>query len=138
MTSLTNLFLFSDDGLSEARKLCQKLGYSPDNADDIKIIQFVCARVSVRTAYLVSAVLALLLDRIDKPVVSIAIDGSVYKKHPKLHTLITDFIRELSPERKFKVFLAEDGSGKGAGLVAAIAQRLKNLRNDHLNANVHV
>ena len=30
----------------------------------------------------------------------------------------------VAPERRFKTFLSDDGSGKGAGLIAAIAERL--------------
>jgi len=35
------------------------------------------------------------------------------------------YISTMAPNRKFELMLAEDGSGKGAGLVAAIARRLK-------------
>jgi hexokinase len=35
------------------------------------------------------------------------------------------YIHLLAPGKKFKLLLAEDGSDKGAGLVAAIALRLK-------------
>jgi hexokinase len=31
----------------------------------------------------------------------------------------------MAPANKFQLMLAEDGSGKGAGLIAAIASRLK-------------
>lgn len=55
--------------------------------------------------------------------VKIAIDGSLYRKHPKLKRLLTDFISALAPGRKFDHFLAEDGSGKGAGLVVAAMYR---------------
>ena len=34
-------------------------------------------------------------------------------------------IQKLAPEKKFHLMLAEDGSGKGAGLVSSIAQRLQ-------------
>lgn len=54
---------------------------------------------------------------------TVAIDGSLYKHHPKMHTLLTDYISVLAPGRKFKIILAEDGSGKGAGLVAAAAMK---------------
>ncbi|XP_054158959.1 hexokinase-2-like [Oppia nitens] len=106
------------------------LGYDHLSVDDREIIRYVCAIVSVRGAGMLAAILSNLIQRIDdRPVVTIAIDGSVYKYHPKFHTLITDFIGQLLPDdcpKRFKLILAEDGSGKGAGLVAAIAQRLNN------------
>jgi len=101
------------------------LGYEDVRDHDVQIIRYVCALISVRGDLHLSAIMATLIERIDKPNVTIAIDGSVYKCHPKFHQLITDFICQLVPGKKFKLKLAEDGSGKGAGLVAAIAQRFR-------------
>lgn len=36
-----------------------------------------------------------------------------------MHQLLVDFIRDLAPGHDFDIILAEDGSGKGAGLAAA-------------------
>jgi len=69
--------------------------------------------------------LSAVVEHIDRPSVKIAVDGSLYKKHPKLHTLITDFIAQLLPHRKVQLFLADDGSGKGSALVAAVAYKNK-------------
>lgn len=138
--------------------------------------------------------LATLLDRIDREQVTIAVDGSLYKHHPRLENWMKKYISLLSPGHKvrdsenrwefnwkaakwfqvisflfcfffvlrtvlreiirfyyvseslmlpslcasfsriiiihliclqFKLIHAEDGSGKGAALVAAIAQRLQ-------------
>lgn len=107
------------------RALAKRLGYEDVSYHDIQIIRYVCALISVRGALLLSAIMATLIERIDRPNVTIAIDGAVYKYHPKFHQLMTDFIGELVPGKKFKLILAEDGSGKGAGLVAAIAQRFR-------------
>ncbi len=108
------------------KTLAKNLGYEDINDEDVEIIRYVCALISVRGALLLSSIMATLIERIDKPNVTIAIDGSVYKNHPKFHKLMTDFISELIPGKNFKLILAEDGSGKGAGLLAAIAQRFRN------------
>ncbi|CAG2167175.1 unnamed protein product [Oppiella nova] len=117
-----------------AEKLTQRLGYAMVTTDDIAIIRYTCAMVTVRATQLISAALATLIDRIDSKRVTVAIDGSLYKKHPKFHRLMTDFTRELLDSKKsFKLILAEDGSGKGAGLVAAIAHRFwAKHNNNHL------
>ena len=107
-------------------KFFNRLGYDKFDEDDIKIIKYVCALISVRNALLLSCALATILERMDKPSATIAVDGSVYKYHPKMHKLMTDFIGEMIPGKKFKMILAEDGSGKGAGLVAAVAMKLRN------------
>ncbi|CAG2114839.1 unnamed protein product [Medioppia subpectinata] len=110
--------------IAYVKKLTQRLGYVMCTDPDTAIIRYVCSVVTVRATQLLAAVLAALIDRCDRPRVTVAIDGSLYKHHPKFHRLMTDFTRELlDTDKTFKLILAEDGSGKGAGLVAAIAQR---------------
>lgn len=112
-----------DGGSINTRKTLQKFGIVPDD-EDVKIVQYVCEIVSNRAALLVAICLATLLNRIDKEHVTIAVDGSLYKHHPRLETWIRQYIPLLAGDHKFKLIHAEDGSGKGAALVAAIAQRL--------------
>lgn len=94
-------------------------------SDDIKIVQHVCELTSNRAALLVCICLATLLRRMNRPDATIAVDGSLYKFHPRLKILMNKYIHLLAPGKKFRLMLAEDGSGKGAALVAAIAIRLK-------------
>ena len=117
-----------DGGSSNTKEILRKFGIFPDE-DDAKIVQYVCEVVSNRAALLVSICLGVLLKRIDKEYVTIAVDGSLYKHHPRLETWIKQYIPLIAPEHKFKMIHAEDGSGKGGALVAAIAQRL----NERLN-----
>ncbi|XP_011261297.1 hexokinase-2 [Camponotus floridanus] len=113
-----------DGGNSNTKEVLKKFGIIPDE-DDINIVQYVCEVASNRAALLVSICLASLLDRIDKEQVTIAVDGSLYKHHPRLENWIKQYISLLTPGRQFKLIHAEDGSGKGAALIAAIAQRLQ-------------
>lgn len=92
--------------------------------DDIKIIRYIVHLITVRAAKLVSACLSCLLNRQTRSETTVAVDGSLYKFHPRLHELLVKYTSELVPNKKFKLMLTEDGSGKGAGLVAAIATRL--------------
>lgn len=114
-----------DGDYNSTKEVLMKFGIIPDE-DDVKIVQYVCEVVSNRAALLVSICLAVLLKRIDRKHVTIAVDGSLYKHHPRLETWIKQYIPLLAPDHKFKMIHAEDGSGKGAALVAAIAQRLQN------------
>ncbi|KAG0425965.1 hypothetical protein HPB47_026896, partial [Ixodes persulcatus] len=120
--------LEGDDGEGRAREVLARMGYIRVTEEDIAIVRHVCGVVSARAALLVSICLAELLNRMDKPNVTVAIDGSLYKHHPKFHRLMTDYTTVLAPKKPFKLMLAEDGSGKGAGLVAAVADRLRKLR----------
>ena len=62
---------------------------------------------------------------VDDPVVRCAIDGSLYKKHPKMKKLLNDFVTELVPNKKIEIFLADGGSGKGSAFIAAVAAKRK-------------
>ena len=69
--------------------------------------------------------IASVIDWINEENTVVAIDGSLYKHHPKIDKLMRENIFLLTNgKKKFDLILAEDGSGKGAGLVASIAQHL--------------
>lgn len=93
--------------------------------DDIRVVKYVCEVVSNRAVLLVSICLAALLERIDKKNVTIAIDGSLYEYHPRFEKSMKKYISLLAPRHKFKLIHVKDGSGKGAALVSAIAQRIE-------------
>ncbi|XP_049267869.1 hexokinase-2-like [Rhipicephalus sanguineus] len=94
--------------------------------DDIALLRYVCGVISARAAVLVSICLTELLERVDKPTpVTIAVDGSLYKYHPTMREHMDVLITAMAPGRPFKLMLADNGSGKGAGLVAAVVERLR-------------
>lgn len=110
------------------------------NMDDIKIIKYVISVVSLRSAKLVACCLSVLLERIlsfytSEDPIGIGFDGSLYKHHPRLKNWIEFYTHRLThysaddkhQDRQQKFYLTEvtDGSGKGAAMVAAIANRLK-------------
>ena len=115
---------------AKTNQIISKLGLSPDkviNKDDLLIVQHVCKILSERCGLLVGVPLAVFLDRIDKEgACGIAVTGSLYKHHPRLKTVLEKYIGKNIKNKKIKfyTFLSDDGSGKGAGLVAAIADRL--------------
>ena len=88
------------------------------------ILQHVCLLLSERAAVLVALTIATFLNRMARPYTVIAVTGSLYKLHPTLASRLEEHTRRLT-KHKFTFQLCDDGSGKGAGLVAAIAQRIK-------------
>lgn len=68
--------------------------------EDIKVIQYATALVSYRAALLVSICTSVLLNRMTEGDITIAVDGSVYKHHPRLKNWMVQLIKELSPEKK--------------------------------------
>lgn len=125
----------SDDGHDASRTLLREwlggeagpavIDHDDDDDDDLATVRYACARVSIRVATVLAATLSVLIERVGQPRTVIAVDGSLYKRHPKMHRLMTDFIGQLLPEgTRFELILAEDGSGKGAGIAAAVATKL--------------
>ncbi|CAG2110416.1 unnamed protein product [Medioppia subpectinata] len=97
--------------------------------DDCDIVKLVCKRVSTRAAHLVSAAVATILNKMKRKHTTVGVDGSVYKFHPHFHNLMMEKISELvSPEYTFDLMLSEDGSGRGAALVAAVATKQEHRR----------
>ena len=93
--------------------------------DDKAVVKHVCQVLSERCGFMVAVPMAVFVDRMKaKDHVAIAVTGSLYKHHPTCKALMEKYIAKLVPGRKFHTFLSDDGSGKGAGLVAAIASRI--------------
>jgi len=110
----------------ETRNVLDLLGLEHATEQDCINVKLVCARVSTRAAFLVSAAVATILNKIKRPHTTVGVDGSVYKCHPHFHDLMEKKIEELTvPDYKFDLMLSEDGSGRGAALVAAVSERAR-------------
>ena len=114
------------------KEIFAKLGHPPNekiNNSDLAIVQYVCKLLSERCGLLVGIPLSVFLDRMERTEgeCGIAVTGSLYKYHPRLKRVLEKYIGKNMKNKniKFYTFLSDDGSGKGAGLVAAIADRLK-------------
>eukprot|EP00794_Sanderia_malayensis_P005743 gene5743-6445_t len=116
----------SDIASDDAKKILdvlEHLGYKP-TLKELQIVKDVCDMISMRSARLAAAGLATIIKRLEKNKLTIAIDGSLFKKHPKFKGYMEEALTELVPSCNVKLMLSEDGSGKGAALVAAVAARL--------------
>ena len=51
---------------------------------------------------------------------TVAIDGTLFKKHPKLSGIMRNTLDEVLPSNKIRLVESEDGSGRGAAIIAAI------------------
>lgn len=67
---------------------------------DISIAQHVAAVISHRAALLVSITTSVIMKRLTCPDITIAIDGSVYKGHPRMHKWLTSIIDKLNSTNK--------------------------------------
>jgi hexokinase len=106
------------------RVLVDEMKVANPSDQDCVDVRYVCECISRRSAHLVSAALSALTLKMGDPNIAIGVDGSVYRFHPKFHSLMVEKMKELLPKSyKFKFVLSEDGSGRGAALVAAVAMR---------------
>ena len=73
-----------------------------------------------------SAGITALLKKMDYKDTTIAVDGSLFRHHPHFHNVMKSRVTQLmGVEYKFDMTLSEDGSGRGAALVAAVLQSSK-------------
>ncbi|CAH1155313.1 unnamed protein product [Phaedon cochleariae] len=110
---------------NNVKQICNDLGLADATEQDYVNLRYLCACISRRAAHLVSAGLTVLIRKVGEKKVAVGIDGTVYKNHPNFHNLMMEKIKELiEPEYEFSLMLSEDGSGRGAALVAAVAARV--------------
>ncbi|NWT94791.1 HXK3 protein, partial [Urocynchramus pylzowi] len=100
--------------------------------EDCVLMREVCQTVSLRAAQLCAAGLAAVVEKmrenrgLDQLSVTVGVDGTLYKLHPCFSNNLQKTLKELAPNCNVTFLLSEDGSGKGAALVAAVANRAAN------------
>ncbi|XP_032259674.1 hexokinase-3 [Phoca vitulina] len=115
--------------LRQVRTILEDLGLSLTSDDTLMVLE-VCQAVSQRAAQLCGAGVAAVVEKIrenrglEELTVSVGVDGTLYKLHPHFSGLVAATVRELAPRCVVTFLQSEDGSGKGAALVTAVACRL--------------
>lgn len=114
---------------NKTREALTRMDIHDASDEDCENVRVICSRVSSRAAHLVSAAVATILNKVRRPHTTVGVDGSVYRFHPRFHDLMEEKIRQLThSDYKFDLMLSEDGSGRGAALVAAVAVRTERTR----------
>uniref|UniRef100_F6YLI3 Phosphotransferase n=1 Tax=Ciona intestinalis TaxID=7719 RepID=F6YLI3_CIOIN len=118
-------------GMTAVQNILANLGIGAMRADCEVVIQ-VCKAVSRRAAHLCAAGIAAVARKIkanhpDRETLrmTVGVDGTVYKKHPTFSQMMSEKVDELCAGAGVDVHfaLSYDGSGKGAALITAVAQR---------------
>ncbi|XP_060097146.1 hexokinase HKDC1 [Heteronotia binoei] len=118
--------------LLQVRKILQQLGLD-STCDDSIIVKEVCGCVSKRAAQLCGAGLAAVVEKIrenrnlEHLKTTIGVDGTLYKLHPHFSRILQETVKQLAPRCDVTFLLSEDGSGKGAALITAVAKRMHNV-----------
>ncbi|KAG7480962.1 hypothetical protein MATL_G00061710 [Megalops atlanticus] len=117
--------------LRQVRSILQHLGLTSSTCDDSILVKEVCSVVSCRAAQLCGAGLAAVVDKIrqnrglDQLRITVGVDGTLYKLHPHFSTIMLNTVRDLAPQCNVTLVQSEDGSGKGAALITAVACRIR-------------
>ncbi|XP_048474465.1 hexokinase-4 [Rhincodon typus] len=106
-----------------------KLGLLPSKAD-CDIVHLVCESVSTRAAHICAAGLAGVINRMwenkhkQTMKITVGIDGSVYKLHPHFKHRFQKMVKELAPPCDITFLQSNEGSGRGAALISAVASKM--------------
>ncbi|ESO12745.1 hypothetical protein HELRODRAFT_105497 [Helobdella robusta] len=109
---------------SKTRRILTELGVKDLTYDECSLVYKICRVISKRSAYLCAAGIAAVLNNMNRPEVTIGVDGSLVRCHPTFLDHMLQFTKKLiNPGINIKMRLSEDGSGKGAALIAAVSIR---------------
>ncbi|XP_075994818.1 hexokinase-2-like [Genypterus blacodes] len=118
-----------EDGLQNTQNILTQLGLCWGPVD-VAAVRQVCEALSSRSAQLCAAAVATIANRmrasrgLDHLKTTVGVDGTVYRKHPSFSKKLQASVRLLAPKCDITFLVSEDGSGKGAAMVTAVAQRL--------------
>ncbi|XP_020757079.1 hexokinase HKDC1 isoform X1 [Odocoileus virginianus] len=122
--------------LLQVRRILQQLGLDSTCEDSI-VVKEVCGAVSRRAAQLYGAGLAAIVEKrredqgLEHMRITVGVDGTLYKLHPHFSRILQETVKELAPQCDVMFMLSEDGSGKGAALITAVAKRLQQAQREH-------
>ncbi|NXC22571.1 HXK3 protein, partial [Corythaeola cristata] len=127
---LTVPLVWGSDGLAlrQVQAILQDLELQASFEDSV-LVREVCQTVSQRAAQLCAAGLAAVVEKmrenrgLARLAVTVGVDGTLYKMHPLFSQHLQQTLRDLAPNCTVTFLRSEDGSGKGAALVAAVACR---------------
>lgn len=117
--------------MRQVRSILQHLGLTGSTCDDSVLVKEVCSVVARRAAQLCGAGLAAVVDKIrqnrnlQQLSITVGVDGTLYKMHPHFSSIMQETLQDLAPQCKVTFHKSEDGSGKGAALITAVACRFQ-------------
>ncbi|XP_053574115.1 hexokinase-4 [Bombina bombina] len=97
---------------------------------DCYAVQMACESVSTRAAIMCASGLAAVVNRIRENRreeilrITVGVDGSVYKLHPSFKDKFHAAVHKLSPCCEITFIHSEEGSGRGAALISAVAHKM--------------
>ncbi|KAF4070416.1 hypothetical protein AMELA_G00285290 [Ameiurus melas] len=109
--------------------ILSSLGVLPSELD-CDIVRLACESVSTRAAQICGAGLAgvinVMRERrcLDELKITVGVDGSVYKLHPWFKERFHKVVWDMTPNCDITFIQSEEGSGRGAALISAVASKM--------------
>ncbi|KAI0985542.1 hypothetical protein GJ496_010203 [Pomphorhynchus laevis] len=128
----------TDEGVafSQAKQLMEEFGIDRPTYGDCAVLKRICEYLSKRAALISAAAIAVLVNRIGKPKITIGVDGTLYRCHPKFKkNLDMGLSRLIARYIDYKVALSNDGSGRGAAICSAVQHRIEKEQSDFMNSD---
>jgi len=126
-------------GFSNTRRVLEDIGIRNPTFDDCAIVQHICRHVSKRAARLAGAGLAVLINRSKRQNVTVGVDGSLYRFHPRFKRNMEKCMQSLVHNNiRFHMKLSEDGSGIGAAMVASVSSKGNRLKSSIILENGYI
>lgn len=91
---------------TKTQQILEEIGITLVTAMDCANVAYVCSVVSTRAAHLCACGVATLLKRMQKPYVTVGVDGSVYRFHPTFKDILDSKIDELVEGKLKVIFLS--------------------------------
>ncbi|KAJ1336288.1 hypothetical protein BSLG_007432 [Batrachochytrium salamandrivorans] len=111
--------------LSDTKLVLEDLvGIPKTTVNDRRIVKRIAELIGTRSARLAAAGIAAIVTKINRlDFCTVAIDGSLFEHYPHYANRMRDSLREIIglAEENISLVQAQDGSGQGAALVAALA-----------------
>ncbi|XP_067632099.1 hexokinase type 2-like [Eurosta solidaginis] len=99
----------------------QVFNLNEPDPEDCKKFKYVCDVVVKRAGNMLGVTLAALVNKVGEHFTVIGVDGTVYRCHPNFDGYMRETLDKfVDQEYKYDIMLSEDGSGRGAALVAAV------------------
>ncbi|XP_063221189.1 hexokinase type 2-like [Bacillus rossius redtenbacheri] len=108
----------------DCERLLKDLGARTVTKQDCEVVAYVCELVAMRSAHLAGSAISTIINKMGFKDVTVGVDGSVYRYHPHYHDYMMSVMTKMIDKgTKFEMVLSNDGSGRGAAIVAAVAAK---------------
>lgn len=107
---------------TKAQAVMDKFRMKNCEEHDLAMLRFICQTVTDRSAMLVGAGLAAVINHMNFPFATVSVDGGIYRLYPRYQKVLNRTTRLLcNAANDFEIVISEDSPGVGAAIVAGQA-----------------